>query len=200
MCPASHSERHDAPRLFNELVPGVAAVVDDVGMGGEDAVRQPVVPHELPDVFLRIEFRSLGRQRNDGDVCEHSQFRRHMPSGLVHQEHGVGARCHRLCDFGKMQVHRHRIAPGQDEARCLAFLRADGAEGVGRPGSLVVRRGRARTAPGPPAGNFILLSYARFVCPPDFDRCTGRERRGDLVHLGSESPFLKASTSSGFWA
>ena len=200
MRPGSHSERHDAPRLFNELVPRVATVIDDVSIGREDAVRQPVVPHELPDIFLRIELRALSGQRNDGNVRWHGQLRRHVPSGLIHKQHRVGARCNSLCDFGKMQVHRRRIAPRKDEARRLALLRADGAEDVGRSRSLVVRCGRARAAPSPSAGDLVLLSYARFISPPDFDRSVGRERRGDLVHLGSKPPFLKASTSSSFWA
>jgi hypothetical protein len=39
-----------------ESVLGVAAVVDDVVVGFEDAVRRQVSPHELPDVLLRVEF------------------------------------------------------------------------------------------------------------------------------------------------
>ena len=35
----------------DELVPSVATVVDDVVEGFEDLVREPVVAHELPDVF-----------------------------------------------------------------------------------------------------------------------------------------------------
>jgi hypothetical protein len=38
MCPLAHSEEHDAPRLIDELVPGEAAVVDDVVLGLKDAV------------------------------------------------------------------------------------------------------------------------------------------------------------------
>ena len=42
---------HDARGLFDQLVPGIAAMIDDLIIGFEDAVREPVVPHELPDVF-----------------------------------------------------------------------------------------------------------------------------------------------------
>lgn len=200
MRPASHPDRHDAPRFFNQFVPGVAAVINDVGIGGEDAVRQPVLPHELPDVFLRIELRALGGQRDDGDVRRHNQLRRHVPSGLIHKQHGVSAGSNSLRDFGEVEVHRRGVAPGQNEARCLALLRADGTEDVGRSSALVLRRGRACATPSPSASDLILLSYARFVGPPDFDRSVRRESRGDLVHLGSKALFLKASTSSGFWA
>lgn len=39
MSPMSDADRHDAPRLFDKLVPGEAAVVDDVVMRFEDPVR-----------------------------------------------------------------------------------------------------------------------------------------------------------------
>ena len=35
------------PRLIDELVPGLTAMVDDVDVGGEDALKQPVVAHEV---------------------------------------------------------------------------------------------------------------------------------------------------------
>jgi hypothetical protein len=38
MRPISQSDGHDAPRLISELVPGVAAVTDDVVVVQEDAV------------------------------------------------------------------------------------------------------------------------------------------------------------------
>lgn len=52
MCPLVQADGHDAPRLIDEPVPGEAAVVDDVIVGFEDAVGQPVVAHELPCVRL----------------------------------------------------------------------------------------------------------------------------------------------------
>jgi hypothetical protein len=36
------AERHDAPRLIGEAVPGEAAMIEDVVVGFEHAVRQPV--------------------------------------------------------------------------------------------------------------------------------------------------------------
>ena len=43
----AHADGHDAPRLIDEPVPSMAAVVDDVVVGFEDAVRQAVIAHEL---------------------------------------------------------------------------------------------------------------------------------------------------------
>src|SRR5262249_18666114 len=47
---------HDFPRLIDERVPSVAAVIDDVVEGFENSVREPVLPHEFPDIFLAVEF------------------------------------------------------------------------------------------------------------------------------------------------
>src|SRR3974377_2330321 len=54
-CPVATRDRHDFPGLVNQGVPGRAAVVDDVVEGFEDWVWQPVLAHELPDVFLTVE-------------------------------------------------------------------------------------------------------------------------------------------------
>ena len=54
--PIAAGDGHDFPRLIDERVPGVAAVIDDVVEGFENSVRQPVLPHELPDIFLAVEF------------------------------------------------------------------------------------------------------------------------------------------------
>ncbi len=56
MRPIAHTDGHDSPGLIDELVPGVAAMVDDVAVGFEDAVGEPVLAHELPDVFDRVQF------------------------------------------------------------------------------------------------------------------------------------------------
>jgi hypothetical protein len=57
-----------APRLIDEAVPRPTAVGDDVVVGFEDVVREPVVAHELPDVLLRVEFRAFRGRRPEGDV------------------------------------------------------------------------------------------------------------------------------------
>ena len=60
MSPLAHAEGHNPPRLIDEPVPGEAAMVDDVVVGFEDAVRQPVVAHELPDVLDGLSSGHLG--------------------------------------------------------------------------------------------------------------------------------------------
>jgi len=63
-----------------------------------------------------------------------------MPSGLIHEQYGMGAGRYRSSDFGKMQVHRVGIAERQDKPCALAERRADRAEYVGRGGALIMRR------------------------------------------------------------
>ena len=67
MSPLTQTDGHDAPGLVDQAVPGVAAVVEDILVGCEDAVRQPVVAHELPHVLDRVELGALGRQWQQRD-------------------------------------------------------------------------------------------------------------------------------------
>ena len=91
-----------------------------------------------------------------------------MPSGLVDEEDGVGSWCDRLGYFREVQVHRLGIAGGQDQSRALALFRADGAEDIGRSGSLITRRAGASASLRPPAGDLVLLADARLICEPNF--------------------------------
>ena len=45
----------------------------DVAVGTEDAVGEPVVADELPDILDRIEFGAFGRQRDERDVRRHDE-------------------------------------------------------------------------------------------------------------------------------
>ena len=87
MCPCAHTDGHDAPWLVGEAVPSEAAMVEDVVVGFEDAVRQPVVAHGLPDVLLRpfdfaqesVELGAFRRRRQQRDVGVDDQPCRDMP-------------------------------------------------------------------------------------------------------------------------
>ena len=106
-------------------------MVDDVVVGCEDPVGKPVLAHELPDIFDRVQFRAFGRQRDDSDVGRDFELVRRVPSGLIHQHDGMGTRCDRLRYFSQMQRHGFGIAERQYQTGGLAVLRADGAEDVG---------------------------------------------------------------------
>ncbi len=168
MRPLAQSDGHDAPGLIDELVPSVAAMVDEIVVGFEDAVREPVVAQKLPDVFDRIELGAFWRQRNDGDICGHDEAGRQVPASLIDQEDGMGSGRDRFGDLCKMQVHRLAVAGRQDQGRALALLGADRAEDIGGSGTLVARRTGAGAALRPAASDFVLLADAGLVGEPDF--------------------------------
>lgn len=196
MCPVAQSDGHDAPGLLDEPVPGVAAVVEDVGVGAEDPVRQPVLPHELPDGFDRVELRRLGGQRDDGDVLRHLEPARDMPAGLVEEEDGVSAWRDRLRDLGEVERHRLARAAGEDEPGALAICRADRAEDVGGLRALILRRRGPRASSRPAPGDLVLLPHAGLVGEPDLyaagrDALIARDRRQTR-----REGFLKAVTAA----
>jgi hypothetical protein len=50
-------------------------MVDEIVVVFEDAVREPVVAHKLPDVLDRVELGAFRRQSNHGDVGRHNEAR-----------------------------------------------------------------------------------------------------------------------------
>jgi hypothetical protein len=74
--PLARSEGHDAPGLVDELVLCLAAVIDEIVVGFEDTVGEPVVAHELPDVLYLVEFGAFRWQGDNGDVGRHNKARR----------------------------------------------------------------------------------------------------------------------------
>src|SRR5689334_17433428 len=117
--------------MCDKLVPGITADVEDVAVGEEDAVRQPVASHVLPDVFERIELGALRRYRHYGYVRGDDQSMRQVPSRLIDEKHGMSAWADGLGDFRQVQVHRRCVAAGQDERGSFAEGRTDGTENVG---------------------------------------------------------------------
>ena len=198
--PLAASDGHDAPRLVDEFVPGLAAVVDDVVVGLEDAVGQPVVAHELPDVLDRVELGALGGQRDDADVFRHFELASGMPSGLIHQHDGMGSRCDGERYFGEVQSHGFGIAEGQNEPGPLAKVRAYRAKDVGRLRPLVLGRRRPGSSPRPAPRDLVFLAHPGLVLEPDLYGRAFWEGGPDLCQLGSETPFLKATMACSFWA
>ena len=145
-------------------------MVDEIIVGFEDAVGEPIVAEELPDVFDRVELGAFRRQRNDGDVCRHDKTGRQVPTGLIDQEDGVGVGRDSFGDFRQVQVHGLGVAGRQDQGGALALVWADRAEDVGGSGALVTRRAGTGAALGPPSRDLVLLANARFVGEPDFNR------------------------------
>ena len=88
---------------------------------------------------------------------------RKVPSSLIDEEDGVGARCDHQGDLREVQVHRLGVACGQDQGCALALFRADRTEDVGRGGALITRSARAGAALRPPAGDLVLLADTSLV-------------------------------------
>ena len=86
------SDGHNAPELIDRTDPGEAALVEDVGVGYADAVRQPVVAHELPDFLDRIELGAFRGQRQQGHGGWDDEPTGAMPPRLIEEQDGVGAR------------------------------------------------------------------------------------------------------------
>jgi hypothetical protein len=109
----------------------MAAVIDQLVVGREHQVGQPVVAHELPDILDRVEFGRAWRKGHDGDVAGHLELCGSVPSGLIHDENRMGVGRNGLGYLGKVQAHGSGVAVGQDQACALAVARTDCAEDVG---------------------------------------------------------------------
>jgi hypothetical protein len=195
MRPLAQSDGHDAPWLIGEAVPGEAAMVEDVVVGFEDAVRQPVIAHELPDVFDRVQLGAFDRERQQRDVGGDDEPGREMPARLIEQQHGVRARGHGGGDLGEVQRHPFGVAARQHQRGALALGRTDRAVDIGRRGALILGRRGPRPAFRPAPGDAVLLADPRLVLPPQLYGCAARERRPDRCHLGGEV-FLNAGIVS----
>ena len=134
-----HADGHDAPWLADEVVPGEAAVVDNIVVGFEYPVGEPVVAHELPDILDRVEFGAARWEPQQGDVGRHDQFGRTVPSGLIEDEHGMGTGRDVEGDLLQMHAHRLAVAAGHDDPGSLAFGRADCTKDPGRGSPLIAR-------------------------------------------------------------
>ena len=77
-------------------------------------------------------------------------------------------------------------AERHDQPGALAFGGTDGAKDVGPFGALVVGCSGPGSAPGPAAGDLVLLAHPGFILPPQLYLGAGREARPDLRQLGGE--------------
>ena len=193
MGPVAHADGHDLPRLIDEAVPSLATMVDEIVVGLEDAVGQPVVAQELPDILDGVQFGALRWERHERDGRWHDEVARHVPSGLVEEKNRVLAGRDLGRDLGQVQGHRLSVATGQDERCALAVARADGPEDIGRSGALIVRGAGPCPASGPAPRDLVLLADPGLIGEPEFYGVEGDVLLArDLRQAGWEG-FLKAS-------
>ena len=150
--------------MGDELLPGVAASIEDGVVIFEDAVCEVVLAKELPDIFRWVEFWRVGRQGQKRDVVGNIKAGGlFVIAGAVHDDDGVSAGGDRAADFRQMYVHRFRIGARQNQACGAGALGADCAEQIRPFVTLIPRRLRTRPASRPAPGQAAFLADARFV-------------------------------------
>ena len=102
---------------------------------------------------------------DDGDVGRHDQACRHVPTGLVDQEDGVGGGCDGRGDLREVQAHRLGVAGRQDQGCTLTLFRADRSEDVGGSSPLVTRCDWGGCRAWPSGGDLVLLADAELPSP-----------------------------------
>ena len=111
----------------------------------------------------------------------------------------MGARFDGPRDFRQVERHGLGVAAWQHQARALALSGADGAKEIGRARALILRRTWPAAAPGPPAGDLVLLPDAGLILEPEFYVLALGLLGCDLRQLGGEV-FLNAAMASASWA
>ena len=185
--------------VIGEECPCVAGLVDDVVVAVEYCDREFVAAQVFPDVFDRVEFGRIGRQRDERDVVRNGEVFGDVIARAIENESGMAAWSDLAADLGQMQRHDLSVGGWDNEGCRGAALRTDGAEDVGPFVALIARGTGPCSTLGPDAGQRPLLADARLILEPDFDRLAlgvvgepCRDRCGEV--------FLKAScTASSVW-
>jgi hypothetical protein len=133
-------------------VPCAAGFINDVVVVVEDGDREFVAAQIFPDVFNRIEFRSVGWQTHKGDVFGDRERGSNVIAGAIEDESGVATCRHLAADRSEMQRHGLGVRRRHDQTCCETTLRTSGAEQVGPVVALIVRRAGPRATFGPDAG------------------------------------------------
>lgn len=144
-------------------MPGLADGVDDGVVVIENTIGEPVLAHVLPDVFDRVQLRRSRRQEDWRDVLRHHEIGGGVPSGAIHDEHGVCALFDMAADLVDMELHGLGVGKGQSHSRSDAARRADRAKQIGALVALVGRLAGPRSTTGPLPHDAVLLTYPRLV-------------------------------------
>ena len=117
-------------------------MIDDIVEGFEDPVREPVLSHELPDVFLAVEFGCARWQRHERNIARDLENLAAMPAGLIEEYDRVRTWGDFGCDFVEMELHGFAVAGRQNEGGAGPAFGADSTEQIGRLGALIVSGAR----------------------------------------------------------
>jgi len=94
--------------------------------------------HELPGVFLAVEFGRARRQRHQGDVARDLERLGAMPPGLIEEDDCVRGGRDLGCDLIKMKLHGLAVASRQHEGGAGPAFGTYGTEQIGGLGALIV--------------------------------------------------------------
>ncbi len=114
------------------------------------------------------------------------QLGRQVPTGLIDDQHRMGAGIDGGTDLDEVRRHGVGVAPGHDQPGAFPLRGTDRAEDIGPFGALVAGHPRARATSGPSACELILLADAGFILPPQLYLDAFREPRPDLRQFGGE--------------
>jgi len=173
----------------------LASGIDNVVIGFEHAIGEPVGAQILPDVLDRVQLWRTRRQENGRDVVGHIEIGRGVPPRAIHEQYRVRPGGDVAADLVEMELHGVGVGQRQGERGAFCVSWADGAEEIGAFVALVGWLARPRTASGPLSDEAVLLADARLVLEPDFDRCA-RRQIGKMGAQRTREVFLKASMTS----
>jgi hypothetical protein len=125
------SEGGDPACFCQHGVPGLLAGVEDVLVGGEQAVAEEVVLEVLPRFFRRIAFRSNGGNINQGDIVGDVQVVGAMPAGAIGNHGSMDLWGQFGADLIEVQLHHGGVGTGQNQADGTVARGTEGTEDIG---------------------------------------------------------------------
>jgi len=130
-----------------------------------------VLAQVLPDVFHRVEFWAVRRQRQEADVAGHEQVLAWpVPAGTVANQNRMCAFADLRADLLQMEVHHLRVGCRGNDGCPHSTGRTDRTEDVGRVMAIIADHARAGAGGGPYIGMTAFLADPGFVLKPDFQR------------------------------
>lgn len=196
MSPISHSDRGDDLWTVGKPTPGVGGSVDDLGIGLEDAVGEPVRAQVLPDLFDRVQLRRSRRQEDQRHIFRDGEIAGGVPAGAVEQQDGVRSPSDHGRDLVEVQLHGLGADVGESQRGADTARRTDRAEQTGVLVALVGRLAGPRSAPCPLSNDAVLLSDPSLVLEPDFDTFA-LGQMSDMSVQGPGEVFLNSSMTFG---
>ena len=102
-------------RIGSELVPCFLSGLNDIVIGLEDAIGQPVLTQELPNVLDGIEFRCSGWKPDQCDIARNVELSGRVPGSPVHDHGSMSLRRDHGADFIEVVLHGACVGIGHDQ-------------------------------------------------------------------------------------